>query len=68
MPFYQGAPIKIKEHVPCKYCANQGIRVDAKRLRGDEGVAQNEHTVRYGCSNGHKFGVPISEVIEKEHK
>ena len=65
MPFPHGAP-KIKEHVPCRYCANQRLSVEARRLRGDEGIARNEYTVRYGCSNGHKFGVPISEVREKE--
>jgi hypothetical protein len=65
-PFLHGNPVKVKEHVLCQYCANQGLRIEAKRLRGDEGIARNEYTVRYGCSNGHKFGVPISEAQLKE--
>jgi len=42
---------------PCQYCANQGIRMMAHKLKGSDGEVKVPNTARYGCANGHKFAI-----------
>ena len=51
--------LDVKKQIQCPYCAEK-----ATLLQGADARPQAPGNIRYGCSNGHKFAIPLKQALK----
>lgn len=54
---------ELQQSITCPFCKNQGLDTKASILKGAEGTTKMAGTIRYGCSQGHKFAQPLPKML-----